>query len=250
MFRIVTIVVAATAAASFAISASAAEIPNNKITEVSQTFSWSGVYLGADFGGGWSRTNLTNTTSDGAFAWPDLAPGQGIGYDQDGVLGGGYVGMNFQRNNWVYGFELSGSVADIKGGATTVPGAPYSVGDDVFSSKISAVFLATGRIGLAFDRSLLYAKGGYAGASVHSRVSDTVGSQQGAGSDENWRSGFTVGSGWEYALTNNWISGLEYNYVRLWGGSVNLGDATAHYVFNDDSRNLHAFLARISYKFH
>lgn len=255
MSRIITILIAISVTC-IAIYASASEIPensqNNKITETSPSFSWSGVYFGLNFGGGWSRTNLTNTASGGAFAWPDLAPGQGIDYGQDGILGGGQIGMNFQRSNWVYGFELSGSAADINGGATTVSGAPFSAGDDVFSSKISAIFLATGRIGLALDRSLLYMKGGYAGANVHTNVNDSGGSvaNTGSGSDTSWRSGFTIGTGWEYALANSWITGVEYDYARLESGSVNLSDAKAPYVFNDASRNIHLLLARLSYKFY
>jgi outer membrane immunogenic protein len=133
-------------------------------------------------------------------------------------------------------------------------GPPFSGGDDVFSTKISTLLLATARIGYAWDRSLLYVKGGYAGAGVRVSVSDTVcgpGDPQdcGAGSDSNWRSGFTVGAGVEYAVTNNWIVGVEYDFARLGSASVNLGDANARYVFNDAERDVNMVLGRVSYKF-
>jgi outer membrane immunogenic protein len=218
-------------------------------------FSWTGFYVGGNIGGGWSDTNLTNTVSDGAIAWPDLAPGQGIGYNNNnGVVGGGQIGVNFQSNNWVYGLELLVSAADMKATVRNpYVGPPFSAGDDVFSTKINTLLLATARIGYAWDRSLLYVKGGYAGANVHISVSDNVCPGNpincGAGSDSNWRSGFTVGAGVEYAVTNNWIVGVEYDFARLGSASVNLGDANARYVFNDAERNLNMVLGRVSYKF-
>ena len=217
-------------------------------------YNWAGFYLGGHIGGGWSTTNLTNTVSGGAVGWPDLAPGQSIGYRQTGIVGGGHIGINFQNGSWVYGLELSASGANINGDATTVPGPPFSAGDDVFSSKIRALLLATGRLGYAWDRTLLYAKGGYAGASIRTSVADTICPaflpvNCGSGSDSNWRSGFTVGTGLEYALANNWIAGFEYDYFRLGSGSVNLGDVNAAYIFNDAARNVHLLLGRVSYKF-
>jgi outer membrane immunogenic protein len=211
-------------------------------------FSWAGFYIGADVGGGWSKTSLTNTISDGNISWPDLAPGQGIGYNQHGFIGGGHIGYNWQTANWVLGVEVSGFGANIKGGATTVPGDPFSAGDDVFSSRIRSLFLATARVGVAWDRALLYVRGGYAGADVRTTVSDTVGST-GAGADSNWRSGGTVGVGLEYAFTDNLIGGVEYDYVRLNSASINLGDVNAQYVFNDAGRDLSLVYGRLSYKF-
>jgi outer membrane immunogenic protein len=89
---------AAVAVFGFASVASAADMPVK--ASVYAPYNWSGFYIGGNIGGGWSNTNLTNTVSDGAIAWPDLAPGQGIGYNNNGVVGGGQIGVNFQSNNW------------------------------------------------------------------------------------------------------------------------------------------------------
>ena len=237
-------------------TASAADLPARTYSKaptmpVVAVYDWSGVYIGGNIGGGWSNTDMTSTVSDGAIAWPDLAPGQGIRYNNNGLVGGGHVGVNFQSNSWVYGLELLVSAADIKASVRDpYIGPPFSAGDDVFSTKINTLLLATARIGYAWDRSLLYAKGGYAGANVRLSVSDTVCLPDcGAGSYSNWRSGFTVGAGIEYAVTNNVIVGIEYDFARLGSASVNLGDANARYVLNDAERNVNMVLGRVSYKF-
>jgi outer membrane immunogenic protein len=214
----------------------------------SQTCNWAGLNIGGDLGWGWSKTDLSNTFSDGAISWPDLAAGQGIGYHQDGFIGGGHVGYNLQCDNLVYGVEVSGFGANINGDARTQPGDPFSAGDDVFSSKIESLFLATVRFGVAWDRALFSVKGGYAGANLKTTVNDSVGSV-GSGADSDFRSGGVVGVDVEFAITNNWIAGVEYDYVRLQSDSVNLGDANARYVFDDSRRNLNLVFARLSYRF-
>lgn len=208
---------------------------------------WSGYYIGADLGGAWSKTNLTNTVSDPALNWTDFAVGQSLGYTQSGLVGGGHLGVNFQQDRFLYGVELSAFATGLTGGGTLPPNFTGSAGDDVFASKIRTLLLATARVGYTFDQTLLYAKAGCAGAKVSTSVADSVGAT-GAGSNSTWRSGFTLGAGVEYALSGNWTVGLEYDYARLGSASINLGD-TAPYVFNDNSRNVHMIVARVGYKF-
>ena len=43
-------------------------------------------------------------------------------------------------------------------------------------------------------------------------VSDTVPANVGSGSHTQWHNGWTVGAGWEYGITANWIVGVEYDY--------------------------------------
>jgi outer membrane immunogenic protein len=209
---------------------------------------WTGLNIGVDAGWGWSETDLTNRISDGNISWPDLAPGQSIDYNQDGFIGGGHVGYNWQCDNLVFGAEIAGFGANIKDGASTQPGDPYSAGDDVFSSKIESLFLATAHFGVAWDRALFSIKGGYAGANLKTTVKDIIASQ-GSGSDSDFRSGAVVGGDVEFAVTNNWIVGVEYDYVRLQSHHVDLGDSTARYVFNDSAKNLNLVFARLSYRF-
>ena len=70
---------------------------------VATGYDWSGFYIGAHAGGGWSERCFTFAgASDGC-------------HDADGWLGGGQVGFNVQSGQWVFGVEFSGSWADISG---------------------------------------------------------------------------------------------------------------------------------------
>ena len=70
---------------------------------VSYGYNWSGFYIGAHAGGGWSEKCFTFAgATDGC-------------HDADGWLGGGQVGFNYADRQFVFGVEFSGSWADING---------------------------------------------------------------------------------------------------------------------------------------
>jgi outer membrane immunogenic protein len=207
-------------------------------------YNWSGCYLGAHAGGGWSRTDWINTASTAGFG--DLLPGEGFRQTSGGFIGGGQVGCNYQVNTWVFGLEGSFSGSTFKGNAVnTVFGPPA---DDVFTTRVESLATVTGRVGYAWQNWLFYAKGGYAGGQVKFSVSDTIGPAVGAGSSSNWQNGWTAGGGVEYGLTPNWIVGVEYNYVDLLTKSYEVGGGAGLYTFDVHPR-IHEILARISYKF-
>lgn len=207
-------------------------------------FSWTGCYLGGHAGVGWAKTSWTNTLNTTAFG--DMVPGQGFSDTDAGFIGGGQIGCNYQMGQWVFGLEGTLSGSTIKG---TLTNTVFGAADDVFEHKLDALATITGRIGYAWDHWLLYAKGGWAGGHVGFSVSDTVGGNQGAGSASSWHSGWTLGAGVEYAMTANWIVGLEYDYISLNAKSYNVGGAGGSYVFDVKPRDIHAVLARVSYKF-
>ena len=71
-------------------------------------------------------------------------------------------------------------------------------------------------------------KGGYAGVNNRLSVSDTVPNRStGSGSPTQWHNGWTVGAGWEYGITANWIVGLEYDYSAFETKSYQLAGAGA-----------------------
>src|SRR5215204_4750194 len=140
----------------------------------------------------------------------------------NGFLGGGQVGYNHQVGSWVWGVEAQGSFADIEGQGACGVGL-------LFNCKAKTDGLATfaGRVGFAVDRALIYVKGG--GAWAHDRFSVTnsggafttcEGGEAGeclilGGNEKSDRWGWMLGTGVEYAVTNNWSAKIEYNYLNL-----------------------------------
>ena len=65
-----------------------------------------------------------------------------------------------------------------------------------------------------------------------------------------WHNGWTVGAGWEYGITQNWIVGLEYDYATFETKGYQLaGTAPGSYKFDAKPRDIQSVVARVSYKF-
>jgi len=161
-------------------------------------YSWTGCYVGANGGGVFAHKTVTTTTAFGNFAIGDT---EGT-LDLSGGLFGGQVGCNYQFGSWVIGAQ----------GDWDWSGASSSFNDLVFlttdSVKVKSLASVTGRLGYAWDRFLLYAKGG--GAWETDDYTATFGALSASVSDT--RSGWTVGGGGEYAFTD-WLTGfVEYDH--------------------------------------
>jgi outer membrane immunogenic protein len=188
-------------------------------------FSWTGCYLGGNVGYHWGKDDITTTTAGPApavNAFIDNATPTSL--KPAGGIAGGQVGCNYQVSNFVIGLEGD---ADWVGGTasrTLVFGPnPFIGTGDFIADATKATFLATvrGRLGVAFDRVLLFATAGAAFATV--KTTDTVGSFGGTAivttDVSNSRTGWTAGGGIEYAFDYNWTAKVEYLYVDL--GSFN-----------------------------
>ena len=93
-------------------------------------------------------------------------------------------------------------------------------------------------------------KGGYAG--VNNRLSVTRYGRRstGSGSQTQWHNGWTVGAGWEYGITRNWIVGLEYDYAPFEQKTYQLaGTGGGTYTFDAKPRDIQSAVVRLSYKF-
>ena len=111
------------------------------------------------------------------------------------------------------------------------------------------MLLATGRVGHAFERTLIYVNGGYAGASFRASISDPTGPITGNGTDRDWISGFTVGAGVEYSLTDHLSLGAQYNYVSFADADVELGGIPGGYSFTANDLDTHVVSIRLNYRF-
>jgi outer membrane immunogenic protein len=213
---------------------------------VDTIYNWAGFYVGGHLGGSWTRETWINTANTTAFG--DLSPGNGFSQSGSGVFGGGQIGYNWQASNYVFGLEGTLSGMDNRG---TILNRVFGFGlDDQFSWRTNFMATVTGRAGFAVRNNLFYVKGGYAGINNRLAVSDVVPPFVGSGSDTHWHNGWTVGAGWEYGITQNWIVGLEYDYSAFQTKSYQLaGVGPGTYSFDAKPRDVQSVVARVSYKF-
>ena len=125
-------------------------------------FTWTGFELGAQVGGGAGRTTVNvdgNFTPAPFPAFPSSAS-----YGSSGVFGGIHVGFNYQfASPIVAGVQLEYNFAGITGTASAPP-------LNYLETSIRQFGSADGRLGVAFDRLLIYAIGGFAYADIRNGI--------------------------------------------------------------------------------
>jgi outer membrane immunogenic protein len=230
-------------------AASAADLAARPYTKapayIEPLFNWTGFYDGGHIGGAWTNEQFVNSANTTLFG--DLAPGEGYRQRGSGIMGGAQIGYNWQANNYVFGMEGTISGLDNKGSFTNTQ---FGVArDDVFSWRTNVLATIVGRAGFAVQNNLFYIKGGYAGVNNRLSVSDTVGPATGSGGQTRWANGWTLGAGWEYGITRNWIVGLEYNYAAFASQTYQLGGTGGNYSFDAKPRDIQWAVVRASYKF-
>ena len=97
-------------------------------------------------------------------------------------------------------------------------------------------YIATlrGRFGYAFDKTLLYATGGFAVSSSHfGRIDPNSGDEQ---LQPGLRTGWVVGGGIEYAFQQNWNARVEYLYSSFGSAGTTFANG-AQYASSFDTRD-------------
>lgn len=174
---------------------------------------WTGIYVGGQLGGGasddrWSDPFGTTKTPSGG----TNIPGFGDKIHSTGPLAGGEFNANWQTGQWVLGVQADANWADIRGENTCFSG----IGGIDCQRIVDAVSTVAGRVGYAWNRSLLYAKAGGAWAeTTYSLNGNTNILHLGTGSTNATSSGWVAGAGIEYAITNKWTTMFEYNHIGL-----------------------------------
>ena len=181
------ILLASVALFGFAGAASAADLPVRAappapIIAAVPVFTWTGFYVGVNAGYGW---NANDSITVGGIRF-DLD-------DEGGFVGGAQAGYNYQIGSFVVGLEGDIQYADF-GGDDRFDFDRDGIFDDDFNTS-DWFGTVRARAGVAFDRALIYATGGFAFA------------------DD--ATGWTVGGGLEYAFTNNLSAKVEGLYVNL-----------------------------------
>jgi outer membrane immunogenic protein len=184
-------------------------------------FTWTSCYGGLHAGGGWGQKDLTDSAGILTIGTPGATANLGI----SGYMLGGQFGCDYQfASNWVLGIEGAASGGDI-GGTINSTNISTGGGDSTtFHETTDFLGSVTGRVGFAWDRWLVYGKGGIAWAGDRYSALDAFQLYNYNGVET--RSGWTAGAGVEWALWKDWSVKLEYDYYGFGQGNVNFIDST------------------------
>jgi outer membrane immunogenic protein len=213
MRRLQDTMAVAAALVAFSISANAADVGGGAPPVYAPSpvylpppFSWTGFYIGGNFGGAWNHRNVTDS-----FFGLNLSNSSNEGV----FIGGGQLGFNYQFNNIVLGVEWDFDWAGNNDNTVSGIVAP-GIGGIQVTSNNGWITTVAARFGVTYDHWLFYGKagGGWIGNNKVTVTSVANGASVTA-FDNNSNNGWLVGAGIEWALTSNWSVKVEYDYLGL-----------------------------------
>src|SRR5215831_12472140 len=212
---------------------------------VAPLYDWSGFYIGGNLGAAWNSGGSVSDTFGSTFS----GSGQTTKF-----VGGGQVGVNYEFwGGVVIGAEAMFDALPNTTNTFNVTGAGPALG-----STASATFnnrwltTATGKLGYAWDRVLLYGKGGGAWVGANNPNLTVNGLGQTLSSSTTTNFGWTAGIGVEWAFAHNWSARVEYDFIGLQNQSitvVNPGSSFNGDTINFNNRNISLLTAGLNYKF-
>jgi outer membrane immunogenic protein len=170
-------------------------------------YDWSGFYLGVNLGGAAVGGDLTTDQSN------NIGPGSDQHFAA-GVTGGVQGGYNWQvAPSWVLGIEGDFNGLSNKSSFCDINDCFAPNDFLIFTTRTNWLSTVRGRVGYAWDRSMLYVTGGVAFADV--RDSFNFFSTTDIASNHQTRSGYAVGGGLETALMPNLTLKAEYLFADV-----------------------------------
>lgn len=208
---------------------------------------WTGLYVGAHGGYVWgdatTRDDVADWGNDPKFIGP-------FPYNLDGGFGGGTVGVNLQHSSLVVGLEADLGYMDLSGSRTSESSNPVFHQDHTVDGGFYAVL--GGRAGVAFGKTLVYGKGGYAYYDGEAAQTTTKPGFQTHATDAF--TGWAYGGGIEQALGGGWSLKAEYlrfEFDTEHGDQTSLTDPPIGHVyeFHTDVDNVNSVKIGLNYKF-
>ena len=209
-------------------------------------YNWSGFYIGGNLGAGWNSGGSVSDT----FASTFTGSGQTTKF-----LGGGQVGVNYEFwGGVVIGAEamfdwLPNTTNTFTATAGPTAPVPATVASATFNNRWLTT--ATGKLGYAWDRVLLYGKAGGAWVGANNPNLTVGGAGQTLSSSTTNNFGWTAGVGVEWAFAGNWSARAEYDFIGLQNQTVTVaaGGPFGGDTININNRNISMFTAGLNYKF-
>ncbi len=259
---------------SMATGAVAADLPSRKYAPVAPVvvapaFTWTGFYVGLNAGYGFGdsqidKVALRNDAGPGYAAWSsdDRTFTQWNNKRNGSFVGGGQIGYNYQIDAMVIGLEVDINYADLSSERSGTNRGAVAGDSQTIVARSSVNWFGTvrPRIGaLVNDRLLIFATGGLAfgGVEASGRYTERWAGRADwniGGKRSSTRTGWTLGAGLEYAITDNVTLKGEYAYVDLGSKTYqfreNIRDkANIYYTSARDSASFHVIRAGVNYRF-
>ena len=179
-------------------------------------YSWTGFYLGGNLGGKWGNFNSSLTSGNGSV----------LGFSGSGsssFVGGGQLGYMWQTGQWVFGIEGDFDGTDLHRSFTAANFVGPFVPGDTLALRNDWQASVRGRLGYAWDRTLLYVTGGGSWANLKAAANFVpVGAIPGTVIAANRTPfGWTIGGGLDYGIAPGWSLGVEYRFTRYQNDNSN-----------------------------
>jgi outer membrane immunogenic protein len=247
--------------------------PYVKAPALAPATNWSGFYAGIHGGYGWSDPGASfdpGALATGSVPGYTLTGSTGpftLGVNPQGGFGGAQIGYNWQSTVYVYGIEADISGSGIRDQASRAFAVTGTIGGDnanftgVFNltQKVDVFGTVRGRLGYAANTFLIYGTGGLAWGHVRSEISTSnlvplvLANFNGffpnltrSSASSDYRAGFAVGGGGEWAFLPRWTVKAEYLYIDL-GKGPSLAFPGAS--FTDTAMRMHTVKGGINYRF-
>ena len=225
-------------------SAAAADLPSRSYAPqmpLPVPFSWSGAYVGAQIGYSWDADSTKEFYTSGR-----SYTGVQFKYHPDTASAGALAGLNYQIDAIVIGVEGDFEGVNARGGFNDPGGRnPFDPGG-VGHVKRDWQASVRGRIGYAMDRMMIYATGGAAFTDFNYHFYNPV-ARFGEGTKVS-KTGFTVGAGVNYAITDHLILGVEYRFTD-YGKFDYVAKSAFLGLTGEQDPTMNTVRATVSYKF-
>lgn len=210
---------------------------------------WSGFYVGAHAGYAQGDATTTDDIKDWCSPGDTACIKKYVGpfdWSPEGGFGGGTIGVNWQHGMFVVGIEGDLGYMGVTGSRKTDSSNPVKYQTLEVDGGFYGV--AAGRLGLAFGRTLVYAKSGWAYYDTNITQTTTNPGFTTHGTDA--LTGWAYGGGLEHALGQGWSIKAEYLHFQF---DSEQGDQTRDddgYTFgNSSDLDVDTVKLGVNYKF-
>lgn len=203
------------------------------IAQAPKAAKWTGVHVGVTGG---------VTTGDYTLAEKDGTDTLGI----SSQLSGARIGVQGGYDVKVKGFVV-GALADWTWSNTSAKYRLFENNDyEQLAAKLKQITTVRGRVGRSFNRSLVYAHGGWLIASTELNESSSIANST-TQKISGTHNGYVVGAGLEYFVAPHFTVRTEYGFNQL--GSINVKELSGAGVSTSQRPEFHSVTTGISYRF-